>query len=333
MTSPDNMAVSHAGSSEPADVLQQAAEWFAHLHSGEVAATDYDAFDRWKAVHPERAVIYDRLAALWSGVAAVDTQAGKATLAVMLAPPKRKDRLQKTGAGVLVMMLCALTLWLGLQAEYPGYYLADHRSHTGEQRKLQLADQSEVTLDTHSAINVSFNTQQRTIELVKGALFIDVAKDTTRPLIIETPFGSAQALGTQFAVEKDAHAMRVSVRESHVKVCAKERRHTCVTLAPGESVQVWADHISPVIKINPWQEFAWVNGYLLADDVPLNAVLERLSHYQAGKLVYDAEALSAVRVSGVFKLTEVEQALAHISATVPIRVETYTTYLTIVRPE
>lgn len=330
MSTPFNMPLNQAPASAANDALLQATNWHAHFQSGEAVKADYEAFERWKNAHPDHASVYQKLSSLWSGVEAVDTQAGKATIQAMM-PGKRKNPGRKTTSGLLGLAVVLFGTWLGMRSEYTQYYLADHRSKTGEQSHITLADHSAVLLDTHSAINVNFNPQARHIALIKGALFIDVAKDASRPLIVETDIGSAQALGTQFSVEKGFGKMTVSVKESHVKVCAKTKAAECVTLAPGEEVDVERDHLSPVRQIDPIAAFAWTKGDLIADNLPLDTVLERLNRYKTGKLSYDADALHGVRVSGVLKLTEVDQTLQHISQTVPIQIDSFTAYWTTVR--
>jgi len=327
-----NLSLNDIPDSTGLDVLQQAAEWHAHFQSGEAVKTDYDDFEIWKSAHPEHTNVYQKLTLLWSGVESVDTEAGRATLQAVL-PSKRKNSVRKTTAGLLGLAFVLCATWLGMRSEYTQYYLADHRSKTGEQSKIRLSDNSEVLLDTQSAINVGFNPKTRQIRLVKGTMFVDVAKDANRPLIVETEFGTAQALGTQFSVDKKADAMVVAVKESHVKVCATEKATLCVTLAPGEEITVGRDHVSKVRNIDPIVAFAWTKGNLIADDLPLHIVLERLNQYKIGKLSYSADELRNIRVSGVLQLTEVDQTLKHISQTVPIQINTYTEYWTTVRPK
>lgn len=327
-----DMMLNDSSTRESIDPVQQAAQWLTHLQSGSVSAEDQQAFESWKSASPEHARIYEKLASLWSGMDAVDAKAGKVALNTMLATRKRKSALRKAN-GLLGLALLVGSAWLGMQAEYTQYYLADHRSKTGEQLQVKLSDNSAVILDTQSAMNVDFNPKVRNIALVKGALFIDVAKAVNRPLIVNTEFGSAQAMGTQFVVEKNADAMTVTVKESHVKVCAKDIQTLCLTLAPGEAVDVGRKYISPIRKIDPVAAFAWTRGNLIADNLPLATVLDRLGRYKTGHLSYDAQALEGIRISGVFKLTEVDQTLQHLSETAAIRVETNMPYWTTVQPK
>jgi transmembrane sensor len=330
MTTPFNTTFTSAANHESSDILQQATQWYAHFQSGEADKADYQAFEQWKSAHPEHDIVYQKLASMWSRIESLDASATKATINAML-PNKRKGSVRKAAGGLLGLAFVLVASWFSTQSEFTQYYLADHRSSIGEQPKIILSDSSKVLLDTHSAINVHFNQQKRSIELVKGALFVDVAKDAKRPLIVETEFGSAQAMGTQFSVEKASKIMTVSVKESHVKVCTKDDQSLCVTLAPGEEADVFKDHISSIRQIDPTVGFAWIKGSLIADNLPLQTVLERLNKYKVGKLSYDADDLQNVRVSGVLKLTDVNQTLMHISQTVPIEINTYTSYWTTIR--
>ncbi|MGL9736113.1 MAG: FecR domain-containing protein [Symbiopectobacterium sp.] len=55
----------------------------------------------------------------------------------------------------------------------------------GEIRRLRLDDGSVLTLNTDSAVNLHFDTRQRTVELVQREAYAQVAKDLAgRPFVI-----------------------------------------------------------------------------------------------------------------------------------------------------
>ena len=81
-------------------------------------------------------------------------------------------------------------------------WMADQRTGVGERSQVVLADGSQVQLNSNSALDVKFDDQQRVIELLKGEMWVEVAKDAQRPFVVRTDQGTATALGTRFLVQR-----------------------------------------------------------------------------------------------------------------------------------
>lgn len=310
-------------------VVEQAAQWHASLQSGDMTDVELQAFHEWHDADSVHATTYAKMSSLWSRFDSADSIAGKSTLHKLLKTRKSKLNIKKTNA-LVGLCLVSIVAWVGMQTTYPKYYLADYRSAVGQQRNIQLADNSEVLLDTNSAINIHYSQGVRKIELVQGSLFIKVSKDPTRPLIIATSSGTAQALGTQFFVEQHAGSMVVGVTESKVQVCAGNDKRVCTILYAGEKAEIKEHHLSRPQEMDVLAAVAWTKGDLIADNLALSDVLYELSRYKSGWISYDAEEMKKIRVSGVFKLSEVDQSLHQLAETLPIRLDAYTSYWTAV---
>ncbi|MCY1371995.1 Protein FecR [compost metagenome] len=64
---------------------------------------------------------------------------------------------------------------------------------------------------------------------------------------------------------------------------------------------------------------SWSKGVLLADDMPLGAFVQELSHYRHGHLAVAPE-VADLRVVGSYPLHDSDQALAMLEGVLPIRV-------------
>src|SRR5690606_32811936 len=84
--------------------------------------------------------------------------------------------------GVLGLLL-AIGFYGSFTSDIAGYWLSDYSSKVGEQRVVQLDDQSTITLNTYSAIDVEYKDSVRLITLKKGEILVEVAKDASRPFI------------------------------------------------------------------------------------------------------------------------------------------------------
>ena len=90
----------------------------------------------------------------------------------------------------------------------------------GEQRVIQLADGSNVSLDTDSRIRVRFAGAERRLELERGQALFDVADDG-RPFVVVAGDTSITAVGTVFDVRRHSDGVKVTLVSGVVDVAGK----------------------------------------------------------------------------------------------------------------
>lgn len=312
-----------------ADVIARAAEWYAQLHSGDSGAAELAEFERWRQQDAGHAEAYARMEKLW---ARFDTVSSKpAALALNKALKSGAGKRKKVVMQALMLCIAISCAWFASQTGLGKYMLADYRTAIGEQRVIELADQSRITLNTQSAIDIDFSGKERRITLQRGEIMIEVAKDKARPFIVETEHGSARALGTQYMVKREEQGTRVTVLESSVRACAA-KVPDCVDLIPGEQTVMTPDAVQAVNTVNVEAVSAWSKHMLVVDDRPLNQVLAELSRYRYGRIIYNENEMAGLRVSGVYALDDTDRTLAVLLATTPIRIKQYTPLLVVVSP-
>lgn len=312
-----------------ADIIACAAEWHAHLHSGEAVNEDYTNFECWRTQDIRHAEIYARMEKLWARFDDVDAK--PATIALNKALKSGAAKRKKVAAQALAFCLGIFGVWTALQTTPAKYMLADYRTAVGEQRVIELDDHSRITLNTHSAIDVDYSGKQRRITLQQGEILVEVAKDSTRPFIVETEHGTARALGTQYLVKREAEGTRVTVIESTVEACAA-KVPACVTLKPGEQTVVTPDAVQAPSMVNAEVSASWSKHTLVVDNQLLAQVLQELGRYRYGRIFFNADEIADLRVSGVYALDDTDRTLSVLVATTPIRVKQYTPLFVTVSP-
>ncbi len=96
---------------------------------------------------------------------------------------------------------------------------ADYRTSVGQRRRIELADGTQINLNTHTAIDVAFDGHQRLIRLREGEVLIHTGtRGGHLPFYVETHQGRVQALGTRFTVRQLPDATRVGVLEERVEI-------------------------------------------------------------------------------------------------------------------
>jgi transmembrane sensor len=310
----------------PAAIVQRAAEWWTSLDADEATEADRAACLAWRQAHPDHELAWGRVQALWQRFEHLPAAPARAALEAAREPPAqiRGKRLRAGTAGLV--LIGAVELFLLSPAGRAA--LADYRS--GDMPQVhELADGSRITLDAHTAVDLHFDSQQRRLALHRGQVLLEVAPDAARPFVVETPQGTARALGTRYSVRREREATRVTVLTSRVRACAADA--ACIELSAGETAELRA-RVDPVAaSADADVQAAWTRGQLALDDVPLSEVLAQIAAHQRGLLRYDVEALAGLRVSGVLPLYDTERALEVLQTTLPIRVEYRASWWIVVR--
>lgn len=297
-------------------LLSEAADWLIALRYGEMSERDTAAFARWRQQSPAHQQAWARAETMLGTFAQLPPQIGPRALRSLPRPGRR------TGLGLLGAMLLAPPAgWLAWRQLSWHTWMADARTAIGEQRTLQLADGSQLTLNTASAVDLRFNRDERRIRLLAGEILVLTQADPApqhRPFLVQTPQGTARALGTRFSVRRlDDDTTRVAVFAHAVEVQTvggASRR-----LRDGETVDFSAAGTGAVAAVEA-NAAAWTQGMLVAKNMRLADVLAELARYRAGALRCDP-AVANLRLSGALSLRNTEASLATLARSLPLRIE------------
>ncbi|HYD65506.1 FecR family protein [Azospirillum sp.] len=321
-------------------IAEQAARWVVALTADDAAAREKAriGFERWRQAdrrHAEAAARMEHLVEQMQRMRADGTtRPARAALSAAFTDGRR-GRARRMGAALALVLAFGLPGWLAVQA-YPLSYLtaaltADARTGTGEWATRTLADDTRLTLGSGSAVDLRFDESRRTVELLRGEILVDVAPDAARPFMVETPHGRMRALGTRFAVVREADVTVLTVLESKVAVEPPSSPAGPIVQA-GQRVRLTAAGPGPVTAVDVRSvEGAWRFRQLVVQGEPLPDVLDRLSRHRRGLIRYDRAALEAIKVSAVLPLDDTDRALSLLAASFPaIRVRTLTPWLVLV---
>ncbi|CAN7599219.1 FecR domain-containing protein [Phenylobacterium sp. LjRoot219] len=197
-----------------------AARWAAVLATDEASVAERAACEAWCRAHPLLRLAFDRMRAFDLTIDRTDA-IGRETVRSVLAARTRRRR-QVDGVA-MALLLSAGAGWLLAPSFAVRGLLADYKTAPGEQRTVVMADGSRLTIDTNAALDTHLDRQRRTVTLFRGQVMAGVGHDA-RPFVVETPEGTATAMGTVFTVRREAAATTITVLESRVRVRSGHRR-------------------------------------------------------------------------------------------------------------
>jgi transmembrane sensor len=298
-------------------MVEQAAYWAAQLATDEATQKDHDACETWCREHPLHRLAMERMRGLDTQFDSTDA-IGRETIEAVLERQSRKGRW--FGGFTLSLVLITGGGWLTAQSMTVRAWFPDYETARGEQRTVTLADGSGLTLDTDAALDFRRDDMGRTVTLFRGQILARVAKDKTRPFVVETRDGTAIARGTAFIVRREDDATTVTVIESSVRACpSKAGPDACVDLSPGDQVRMGQGRLARLGHVDPEAAAIWAEGWLAADDQPVARVLLELNRYRTQPLRFDEGELAGVRVSGSFPLADTDRALQGILQSTGLR--------------
>ncbi|WP_019866459.1 FecR family protein [Methylovulum miyakonense] len=311
--------------------LSQAIEWLTQLQSGEFSPAQQHHLDTWRKANPAHEQAWQQAQLVWQCLEGLRGRSipGKEPLL----PEFHQRQIIKSGRyrlSLLAIASCAVLAVLIPLHYPPSLWRADYMTKKGEQRSLTLADGSIVTLNSNSAVSIHFDNQVRRVDVLQGEAFFAVVK-AKQPFVVKTTDGEVRAVGTEFAVQLRESDTQVELVEGKVELQDESHQHFA-RLTAGQSAQIGNGQIQ-IDKSRQTDNFAlWREGYLQFNGLPLEQAIAEINRYRPGRVVLLNSNLARQRVSGLFRLEALDQAILGFKAAVPqLQSFSFTSYWVVLR--
>lgn len=306
----------------PHQAMEQAAEWFALLRSGEATATDRAQWQAWLNSSAENEQAWHYVECISERFKPIQSSPKRRNAAnAFRTVNSRPGRRRQIVLGIAALMGAGTLGWVTWRhSPLPGIALAwtaDYRTGTGEIREIMLSDNTRVWLNAASAFNEDYRNNQRRLHLVAGEILIQTATDAFRPFVVDTPQGQLRALGTRFTMRLEQAETFVAVYEGAVEVRTAATGTTAVIPA-GQQTRFTSTSLAAGETADPARE-AWTRGILIAQNIPLAEVVQELRRYHNGHLGIAPEVAN-LPVFGSYPANDPDRALAMLESVMPIRV-------------
>lgn len=291
--------------------LEDAAAWLIRLNEADSKPLR-EQHRRWLAQDATHQAAWDKVSAAWSVADAsrpttlADWPMPEITGNVHALPLQPRRRLLPVAA-----MLAAACAALAIALPQVHDFGADHSTTTAEVRTVTLTDGSSVSLGAKSAIAVEITPAGRSVRLLSGRAFFDVAKDVNRPFTVQAGEASVTVLGTAFDVGLNDEAVSVAVKRGLVGVRYDEdATHIGEQVAPGSELVIRRDSGVATRQSVPTAEIgSWSDGRLFVENATIAEVVAELRRYHRGWILLADDQIGQLRVTGIYNLHQPEQAL------------------------
>lgn len=204
------------------------------------------------------------------------------------------------------------------------------RTGAGERREVTLADGSVIQISPKTTLRVRFTEHQRWVLLSRGDAVFRVAKDRTKPFLVETDHARVRAVGTEFGVEYQGNTVIVTVEEGRVAVTqpasglappARELPQIEVSLGADQQVVVpQAAPMGSIRKVDSRRELSWADGRLVFEQAPVAEVVQRFNRFNRIQIQIRDPKLAARPVSAVFDASDPEAFITFLESVANVRV-------------
>jgi ferric-dicitrate binding protein FerR (iron transport regulator) len=158
-----------------------------------------------------------------------------------------------------------------------------------------------------------YNRTQRSVKL-SGEGFFEVAKDSSKPFLVETSNISVRVLGTAFNVEAWQQESEIRVSLVHGSVSLKNISNAATAiLAPDQTMRYskqTGEWMVLPMAVNHIE--AWTTGALVFNEVPLEEALQRIADRFHLTMDYDRNLLLNKRITASFPSRDWQSALHNI---------------------
>ncbi|MCB4811902.1 FecR domain-containing protein [Methylovorus menthalis] len=307
----------------PDDIVDAAITWSIKLDYNEANADIKRRFEHWLQANPMHAIAWERIHSLRHSFSGTSASSALVISTMEHADQLRHQSLLKRRKTIQLLSLANLAIGTGwlVRAQLPWQRLtADTSTGIGEQRTLQLADGTELILNTDTAIRTDLSGENRIILLLRGEIMVKTGADMQhaekRPFLVYTSFGKMQALGTRFTVRLASQGALISVQEHAVALYPAQSQASYVVKV-NESRWLRENGTEPA-NLHGMDAGSWAHGVISGNNIRLADLLAELARYRMGHISCAPE-IADLRVSGLFHIKDTDKTLQFLADTQPIR--------------
>ena len=319
------------------DISGDAAAWLVRL-DGHSSPQTWEAFVKWMESDRRNEAAFIRLRTAWTQydrLKHLRPADGRITGNVLDGLPLDPNRLVATERDeaaeeaqyidrrrwlMYVGATAAATAGVGML----GWLSAEHRRWTyfetavGGNRREELLDRSQVSLNTDSRLRVRLGNGRRDSELIRGEALFTVAHDKLRPFYVKAAHTLVCAMGTAFSVRiHENHEVEVLVAQGRVSIgmadpAAAAGTPVLTNSAPqastDQSVIMGPDSLLIKQQAPGYvaRRLAWTAGNISFDGETLTEAVREFNRYNRRHIAIADPAIAAMKVGGRFEANDPE---------------------------
>ena len=177
------------------------------------------------------------------------------------------------------------------------------------------------SINSNSKLEVKLSDHKREVVLVKGEAWFEVAKDKSKPFIVEAGDVKVRAVGTAFGVNRLKDGAEVLVTEGTVEVWTGKAKALLTagqrSFVPYKTAQITVARQPQEVQ----RKLAWRDGKLIFTRQTLGEAVADFNRYSAKKIIISDPSLMDKRIFGQYQIDAAEQFARDIGAYLNVPIE------------
>lgn len=307
MSDPTESAVSDAPAPE-------ALAWLNRLLSGAVTREDASAFKQWRGQSPAHEAAFAEAVRLQRmvrrAVQVRDAGAPRpgARRSRGRTDPRRRAFLLGGGAAAAVAASYAIVVRSDLLTDGLAALTSDYSTGVGERRAAAVTPGVSLELNTRTSVALLKAGDRSGIELKAGEAVVS-ADRPDGAFVVAAAEGRTTLSQGQVNVRGDGGSVCVTCLAGEAQV---EYGGRLARLTAGDQVRYGDLGLGATETVDTAVTSAWRKGLLIFRDTPLQSVVDELNRYRPGKIFLVGEALARRPVYGVFRTSQIQDAIDQI---------------------
>jgi transmembrane sensor len=288
----------------------EASVWIVRLHGAHRTPELEAGFRRWLEASPDNTEEFERVTAVWD--AAPHASIAGVPRVIHREPASPSPR--RWAIAAMLLLVVAGSAFLAYRVDLNPEYI----TAVGEQRTVPLDDGSRIALNSNSKVKIEFTESRRTVRLLRGEAFFEVAHNQERPFVVIAGDNQVTAVGTAFEVRYEPDHIDVTLVEGKVNVTStveplelpasvsssktglSHLSSSGYAMTAGERLRVAKGAPAKIDAPRVDAVTAWRRGEVMLDDTPLTEAIAEMNRYSKSALVIDGDSIAALHVSGIY---------------------------------
>lgn len=176
----------------------------------------------------------------------------------------------------------------------------------GQRINITLTDGTNVWLNARTTIQypITFNTDQRLVKL-DGEAYFDVAKDKSKPFIVQTDKYNVEVLGTKFDVDSYSatNIFETTLMEGSVKISSSTDDTESLKLTPHNKAYLYQGKLrmKPVDDYSPYR---WKEGLICFKNETFASIMKDFEKYYGINIYITNKQVQKYLYTGKFRQTD-----------------------------
>ncbi len=285
--------------------------WVALLVSGEATTDDADALRAWLQQSPAHEQAFVSATAQWRNFGPAGRALLEADQLSTLTPPAPLVSRRAMLGGLSIAAACVggyavvrppLNLWPSLSE-----LTADFRTAKGEQRRIVLADNVSMRLNTDTSVSIAGSTRSAAeVELITGEAVFEVPARSGRSLAVLSGDGRSVTMKGRFEVRNFGSAICVTCYNGDVSIAQGSES---ATIRANQQLRYDDAGLQPVRSVDTEEVAAWQQGVLVFRLTPPSDVIAEINRYRPGRVILMNSELGTNPVNARFRIQRIDEAL------------------------